>query len=86
MHKAAEEAGKHAEAHKLYYDKGVCENKFQEGDCVLIRKVAFEGRHKLADVWEEKPHLVLKQPNPEIPVFDVCQVEVDGRGWVKTLH
>ena len=46
--------------------------------------VTFEGPHKLADVWEEEPHIVLRQPNPEIPVFDVCQV--DGRGRVKTLH
>ena len=83
-HKAAEEAGKRAEAHKLYYDLGVRENKLREGDCVLIRKVTFEGRHKLADVWEDEPHIVLRQPNPEIPVFDVRQV--DGRGWVKTLH
>ena len=43
-----------------------------------------EGRHKLADVSEEEPHIVLRQPNPEIPVFDVQQV--DGRGHVKTVH
>ena len=82
--KAAEEAGKRAEVHKFHYDRGVRENKLVEGDCVLIKKVGFEGRHKLADVWEEEPHIVLRQPNPEIPVFDVQQV--DGRGRVKTLH
>ena len=38
----------------------------------------------LADVWDEEPHIVLRQPNPEIPVFDVHQ-EV-GKGRVKTLH
>ena len=82
--KAAEEAGKHAEVHKFHCDRGVRETKLVEGDCVLIKKVGFEGRHKLADVWEEEPHIVLRQPNPEIPVFDVQQV--DGRGRVKTLH
>ena len=82
--KAAEEAGKCAEVHKFHYDRGVRENKLVEGDCVLVKKVGFEGRHKLANVWEEEPHIVLRQPNPEIPVFDVQQVDVRGR--VKTLH
>ena len=82
--KAAEEASKRAEVHKFHYDKGVRENKLEEGDCVLIKKVGFEGRHKLADVWEEEPHIVLRQPNLEIPVFDVRQV--DGSGRTKTLH
>ena len=82
--KAAEEACKHAEAQKVYYDRSVRENKLEEGDSVLIKKVRFEGRHKLADMWDEDPHIVLRQPNPEIPVFDVRQI--DGRGRVKTLH
>ena len=51
---------------------------------VLIKKVAFECRHILADVWEEEPHVVLRQPNPEIPVFAMRQI--DGRGLVKSLH
>ena len=58
--KAAEEAGKRAEAHKFHYDRGVRENKLVESDCVLIKKVCFEGRHKLTDVWEEKTHIVLR--------------------------
>ena len=82
--KAAKEASKHAEAQKVYYDRGVRENKLEKGDCVLIKKVRFEGRYKLADMWDEEPHIVLRQPNPEIPVFDVRQI--DGRGRVKTLH
>ena len=82
--KAAEEAGKRAEFHKFHSDRSVRETKLIESDCVPIKKVGFEGRHKLADVWEEEPHIVLKQPNPEIPVLDVRQV--DGRGRVKTLH
>ena len=82
--KAVEEAGKRAEAHKLYYDQGVQENKLQEGNCVLIKKVTFEWRHIFADVWEEEPQVVLRQPNPEIPAFDMRQI--DGRGRVKSLH
>ena len=62
--KAAEEASKHAEAHTFYYNRAVRENKVEEGDRVLIKKLGFAGRHKLADVWDEEPHIVLRQPNP----------------------
>ena len=73
---AVVEAGKRVDVHKLHYDKGIWENKLKEGNCVLIKKVCFEGRHKLADVWKEKPHVDLGQPNPEIPVLDMRQVSV----------
>jgi hypothetical protein len=39
------------------------------GDRVLVKQLAFEGRHKLADKWEEDVYCVLDQPNQEIPVF-----------------
>ena len=48
-----------------------------------MKKVGFEGRLKLADVLEEKLHIVLRQPNPKIPPFHVRQV--DSREWVKIL-
>ena len=54
------------------------------GDRVLIRTVGLQGKHKIADRWDEEPYKVLKQPIPDIPVFDV-QKE-DGTGRVKTLH
>ena len=55
--KAAQEADKHAEVHKFHYVRGVRGNKLIESDCVLIKKVCFEGRHKLADVGKEEPHM-----------------------------
>ena len=39
------------------------------GDRVLVRKLAFEGKHKIADRWEEYPYTVLSQPDTAIPVF-----------------
>ena len=55
-----------------------------EGDRVLIRNVAFTGKHKLADRWQEDVYVIKNQPNPEIPVFEL-QLE-SGKGKIKTLH
>ena len=54
------------------------------GDRVLVRRLAFQGRHKLADRWEEAPYTVQRQLNPDIPVY-VLKRE-DGRGRERTLH
>jgi hypothetical protein len=54
------------------------------GDRVLVKQLAFEGRHKLADKWEEDVYCVLDQPNQEIPVFQVQKENQEGR--IRTLH
>nr|KAG5691982.1 hypothetical protein BaRGS_011373 [Batillaria attramentaria] len=41
----------------------------QPGDRVLVRILAFEGKHKLSDKWEGDPYLVESQPNADIPVY-----------------
>ena len=82
--KAVEVAKQQGEHYKRYYDAAVRENKLEVGDRVLIRTVGLQGKHKIADRWDEQPYKVLKQPIPDIPVFDV-QKE-DGTGRVKTLH
>lgn len=43
----------------------------QPGDKVPVKIVAFDGKHKLANKWEEDIYVVLKQPNPDIPVYTV---------------
>ena len=43
----------------------------QEGDRVLVKIIAFEGKHKIADKWESEAYIVLKQPNSAIPVYEV---------------
>ena len=43
----------------------------QIGDRVLVKQLAFHGKHKLADTWEPDVYVVTDQPNPEIPVYVV---------------
>ena len=54
------------------------------GDRVLVKVVSFDGRHKLADRWEEIPYEVIDQPNFEIPVYKVRKE--NGEGPIRTLH
>ena len=54
------------------------------GDRVLVKIVAFDGKHKILDKWENDPYIVLDQPNPEVPVYVVQRG--DGTGSKRTLH
>ena len=56
----------------------------QPGDKVLVKIVAFDGKHKLANKWEDDIYVVLKQPNPDIPVYTVKKQ--NGQGRERTLH
>ena len=69
---------------KKNYDtkvKGAC---LQSKDRVLVKIVAFDGRHKIADKWEEDVYIIIGQPNPDIPVFKVRKE--NGTGRVRILH
>ena len=81
---ASKEAQKAAERNKAYYDLKVREATLDIGDRVLIRQVAFKGRHKISDKWIKDPYIVIGVPIPGIPVFQV-QKESDTSD-VKTLH
>ena len=54
------------------------------GDRVLVKVLAFEGKHKLADKWTADIYVVVSQPNVDIPVYRVKRE--DGQGQEKTLH
>ena len=41
------------------------------GDWVLVKIIAFDDKHKLADQSEDDVYIVLSQPNQDIPVFVV---------------
>ena len=55
-----------------------------EGDTVLVRKTAVKGREKLADKWLDSLHLVVEQPNKDVPVYKVKPI--GGLGPIRTLH
>lgn len=68
----ASKATKEAEGkQKNYYDLTVRGYNIEVGDRVMVKIVAFEGKHKLANRWEEEPYVVLDRPNPDIPVYIV---------------
>ena len=69
---------------KKYYDLKVRGSVLEPGDRVLVKVLAFEGRHKLADHWEPEPCVVIAQPNPDIPVYVVRREDETGRD--RTLH
>ena len=82
-HLAKVEAEKQRSRQKKNYDRKVKQALLKVGDRVLLKKVAFTGKHKLSDKWEEGVYVVEKQPNEEIPVY-VIRNEKGGR--MKTVH
>ena len=69
---------------KKDYDLRVRGADLEVGDRVLVKVVAFDGKHMLADKWEEAVYKVLDKPNSDIPVY-VVQKE-DKTGKKRTLH
>lgn len=69
---------------KRGYDKRARGAILQPGDRVLVKVVAFEGKHKIADKWEQDTYRIVRQPNSDIPVY-VVQKE-NGEGRKRTLH
>ena len=56
---------------KKQFDKRSKASKIMVGDRVLVKILAFDGKHKIADRFEEDVYTVIKQPIPDIPVRDV---------------
>ncbi len=56
----------------------------QVGERVLVKIMAFEGRHKLKDKWSDTVYIVVRQPNEGIPVYEV--EPESGEGTKRTRH
>lgn len=67
---------------KIQFDKKAKAAKITVGDKVLVKILAFEGRHKIADKFEEEVYQVTEQQKPEIPVFKIKSPS----GVEKILH
>ena len=89
LKKGYEQAVKHSDKarqkQKTVYDQRVRSAALESGDRVLVKKLAFEGKHKIDDRWENPVYIVVDQPNPDITVYRVCQEE-DEKGVYRTLH
>ena len=66
-----------------YYNQKAKAVKISVGDKVLVKRLAFDGKHKIADKFESEPYLVIQQPRPDIPVFKLRFQETDRE---RTLH
>ena len=66
---ASEEAKKSAGRQKDYYDEKVRHSNLEVGDRVLVEKKGHKGKHKLADLWEHCPYVVIGHPVLDIPVY-----------------
>jgi hypothetical protein len=83
-HLATEAAQKDREKQKEGYDIRIRGPAIKPGDRVLLKVVSFDGKHKLADRWEQDPYIVVSQPNTDIPVYNLRKENNEGR--VRTLH
>ena len=64
---------------KNNYDLKAGAATLKKGDRVLVMIVAYEGKHKIADKWEDNPYVILAQVNHCIPVYKVMREDGEGR-------
>ena len=71
--KAKEISPKQAQKYKLSYDKKVKGSQLQIDDLVLVKRVAWKGRHKIQNKWEPSEYVVeqFEKPNLKVPVYKV---------------
>ena len=67
--RAAALAKKEALRHKKLYDAKCRAAALCPGDLVLVRQLAFRGRHKLENRWEDEEYTVIEQPDTGVPVY-----------------
>ena len=70
--------------HKNNYDYKVRYIQLVVGDLVLLRRMAFQGKHKIQDHWEDTIYCVDRQPCAGLPIFRIAPVP--GKGKVKNAH
>ena len=81
--RAREISQKQAQKYKLSYDKKVKGSQLQVDDLVLVKGVAWKGRHKIHNKWEPDEYVVVSQPNKNVPVHGVKPI---GEGKERVLH
>ena len=74
---------KQAVKYKTSYDKKIKGTQLRVNDIVLVKRVAWKGRHKIQNKWEPSEYVVIEQPNLKVPVYRVKSLE-DNK--IRVLH
>ena len=56
-----------AQRQKWYYDQKIGAVGLKPGNLILVKVDAFQGKRKIMDRWEDKPHEVVHQIATDIP-------------------
>ena len=67
----------------MSYDKKVKGSQLQVDDLVLVKRVAWKGRHKIQNKWEPDEYVVVAQPNKNVTVY---RVTLTGEGKERVLN
>ena len=67
----------------MSYDRYVKGSQLQIDDLVLVKRVAWKGRHKIQNKREPDGYVVIAQPNKNVPVYKVKPI---GEGKERMLH
>ena len=67
---------------KRYYDWKIGAVGLKPGDLILVKADTFQGKRKIKDRWEDKPHQVVHQIMTDIPSYEVK----DQHGNSHVLH
>ncbi|VDI56915.1 Hypothetical predicted protein [Mytilus galloprovincialis] len=82
---ASKAADRAREKQKTGYDLKARGATLEIGDKVLVKVVAYDdGKHKIADRWEDDVYVIIGQPNSDVPVYTVQKENGEGRR--RTLH
>ena len=82
---AAKNSQNSGEKAKHYYDRKIHSMLLQPDDRVLVRNLSERGGPgKLRPHWEEQVHRIVRQKNPDSPVYEVKPE--NGKGPTRTLH
>ena len=71
-----------AQRQKQYYDQKIGAIDLKPGDLVLVKADTFQGKRKVKDRWEDKPHEVVHQITTDVPLYELK----DQHGHSCILH
>ena len=71
-----------AQRQKQYCDWKIGAVGLKPGNLILVKADTFQGKRKIKDRWEDKPHKVVDQITTDIPSYEVK----DQQGHSHTLH